>query len=310
MKKEVSVQIDRKQEVRADMMLLLITLFWGVSYYLMNVSLTELSTFTLNAYRFLGAFAVAVAGTFPKMRNISGETFFAGIAVGVALSFVYTGATLGVQYTTLSNSAFLCSTTVFFTPILDFLFFRRKPSRKIIVAVILCIAGISLMTLKEDFSFNMAHLKGDLFSLGCGFAYAVDIVITSRAVRNARVEPYQMGVISLGACGAIMLVMALATEMPLAHPRTAFVWGAVIFLSLFCTGIAFIVQPIAQQYTEASHVGIIFSLEPVFAGVTAFFLAHEVLTVRGYIGEALMIFALLYMEIDFGGAKLNRRRKG
>ena len=40
MKKEVSVQIDRKQEVRADMMLLLITLFWGVSYYLMNVSLT------------------------------------------------------------------------------------------------------------------------------------------------------------------------------------------------------------------------------------------------------------------------------
>ncbi len=303
-----TVQIDRKKELRADLMLLIITLCWGVSYYLMDVSLTQLSTFTLNAYRFLGAFAVAVIFSLPRMRHMTKETLLAGLGIGAVLSFVYIGATVGVQNTTLSNSAFLCCTTVFFTPILDFLIFRKRASRKIVLAVVLSLIGIALMTLKDDFSFNMAHLKGDLFSLSCGVTYSLDIIFTSRAVQNNKVDPYQMGVMSLGSCGLIMLVLACMTEMPIAHPTNGAVWFAVIFLSLFCTGMAFILQPIAQQYTEASHVGIIFSLEPVFAGVTAFFLAGEVLTARGYIGEVLMIAALLFMEIDFG-ALLSGRTK-
>lgn len=53
--------------------------------------------------------------------------------------------------------------------------------------------------------------------------------------------------------------------------------GTVLFLAIFCTGIAFIVQAVAQQYTSASHVGVIFSLEPVFAEIVVFFLAGEVL---------------------------------
>ena len=86
-----------------------------------------------------------------------------------------------------------------------------------------------------------------------------------------------------------MLVLSLIIGTPMI-PDTPVLWGTVIFLSLFCTGLAFIIQPIAQQYTEASHVGIIYSLEPVFAGVTAFFLAGEILTARGYLGELLMGF--------------------
>ena len=50
-------------------------------------------------------------------------------------------------------------------------------------------------------------------------------------------------------------------------------------------------------------MGIIFTLEPVFAGIVAFFLAGEVLTVKAYIGAALMIGALFITEIDFSGIK-------
>ena len=67
---------------------------------------------------------------------------------------------------------------------------------------------------------------------------------------------------------------------------------------MFCTVLSFIAQPVAQQYTEPSHVGIILALEPLFAGITAFFIAGEVLTPRGYLGEALMLFSLLYIEVD------------
>ncbi len=290
---------DKSKELKADMMLLIVTLFWGVSYYLMDISLKEVPTFTLNAYRFLGAFFVAFIFSYKSMIKINKMTLFAGGVVGITLSFVYMFATIGVQNTTLSNSAFLCATTVFFTPIIDWVVNKKRPTKKIIIAVIVCFIGISLLTLKEDFSFNMSNLKGDLFSLGCGLCYALQIVFTGGLLKNKSVDAYKMGVMSLGFCGLIMMVLSLIFETPIAVPQTPAVWFAVIFLSLFCTGVSFIVQPIAQQYTEPSHVGIIISLEPVFAGITAFALAGELLTVRGYLGQVLMIIAIFYMEIDF-----------
>jgi drug/metabolite transporter (DMT)-like permease len=50
-------------------------------------------------------------------------------------------------------------------------------------------------------------------------------------------------------------------------------------------------------------VGIIFSLEPVFAAVVAFLLAGEVLTAKSYLGAGIMLAALFVAELDFGGKR-------
>ena len=47
-------------QFKADMMLVLVTLCWGVSYFMMDLCLEEMDPLTLNAYRFLGAFVIAV----------------------------------------------------------------------------------------------------------------------------------------------------------------------------------------------------------------------------------------------------------
>lgn len=78
-------------------------------------------------------------------------------------------------------------------------------------------------------------------------------------------------------------------------------------VKLPCTGVAFIVQAIAQQYTSAAHVGIIFALEPVFAGIVAFIFAHEVLLPRAYFGALLMIAGLFIMEIDFTKLRIRKQ---
>ena len=49
-----------KKQMEADLMLILVTLSWGASYYLMDISLGDMDPFTLNAHRFLGAFLIAV----------------------------------------------------------------------------------------------------------------------------------------------------------------------------------------------------------------------------------------------------------
>ncbi len=290
------------KQLRADMMLVLVTLCWGVSYYLMDVSLTDMGPFTLNAYRFLGAFVIGGLLSLRKLKGVNKQTLKYSLLIGSVLVFVYIGATFGVKYTTLSNSGFLCALTVIFVPIIEILVLRKKPQKKIIFAVTMSLIGIMMLTLKDDFSINMANLRGDLLCILGATAYAIDLILTEKAVSHEEVDAFQLGVFQLGVTGVYMLAMSFIFEQP--HlPTTPMIWGSVIFLSIFCTGVAFIVQAIAQQYTTAAHVGIIFTLEPVFAAVVAYFFAGEVLTVKSYLGAVIMRAALFVTEIDFSGKK-------
>lgn len=291
--------MNNKKQMQADLMLILVTLCWGVSYYLMDLSLVDMDPFTLNAHRFLGAFFIAAAISWKKVKTVNKTTLKYSVLVGIALVFVYIGATFGVKYTSLSNSGFLCAMTVVFTPMISRVVLKEKQDRKVVTAVLMCFVGIALLTLKDDFSINIGNLKGDLLCLMCAFAYAIDLLLTEKAVSHEEVDAYQLGVFQLGVTGVCNLIMAFITEQP--HlPSTPSIWGAVLFLAIFCTGVAFVVQPVAQQYTTAAHTGVIFALEPVFAAVVAVIFAHEILTLKSYFGAFLMVASVIVMEIDFG----------
>ena len=278
---------------KADMMLVLVTLCWGVSYFFMNICLRELGPFTINMFRFCGAFVIAAALSFPKLRTVNRTTLKYSMIISIALVFVYTGVTFGVKYTSLSNSGFLSSLTVVFTPVLAFFIKKQKPDKKLAIVVLMCLIGVALMTLNERF--QMA--PGDIFCLMCAVSYAADLLITESAISKEEVNAFQLGIFQLGFTGVIMLMLALLFEEP--HlPASAPVWGAISFLAIFCTGVAFIVQAIAQQHTTASHVGVIFALEPVFAAIVAFVFAGERLLLRAYIGAAMMLIGVFAMELD------------
>lgn len=282
-----------RTQVKADMLLVLVTLCWGVSYYMIDLCLVEMDTFNLNAFRFLGAFIVAAIFTFPKLKDVNKTTLKYAFFVGLSLVFVYIGATFGVKYTSLSNSGFLCALSVVFTPLLGIIIFKQKPDKKMVLVVLVCLVGIALMSLNKD----MKPALGDFFCLLCAFSYAVDLIITEKAVSKEEVNAFQLGVFQLGFTGIFMLILSFIFEEP-CLPSSGVVWGSALFLAVFCTGVAFIAQAIAQQYTSATHVGVIFTLEPVFAGIVAFLLAGEILLPRAYFGAFLLLASLLIMEID------------
>ena len=104
--------------------------------------------------------------------------------------------------------------------------------------------------------------------------------------------------LQLGVVGLLSLLLSLATE-PIGLTSNPKAWGAILFLSVFCTGFAFVVQPVAQKYTTATHASLIFSLESVFAALAAFLLFGEVLSLKGYVGAALLLLGILVAEVDF-----------
>lgn len=282
-----------RTQLKADLMLVLVTFFWGLSYLLTDLALGELGVFTLNALRFLIAFAAALL-LFPrKLAAPSRSTLGLSVLTGTALLCVYAFNTFGVKYTSLTNAGFLCALTVVFTPLLDFLCFRTRPSRKLFLVLVMSVTGIGLLTL----SGGMRPALGDILCILCAVSNAAYLIITERGVARDKVNAFQLGIYQQLFTGLGMLVLALIFEPP-SLPRSPAVWGSVLVLSLFCTGAAFLIQAVALQYTTASHVGIIFCLEPVFNSVLAFFVAREVLAPQAYLGGVLLIAGLLVMETD------------
>lgn len=290
------------KQVKADVMLLFVTLFWGVSYLLSDICLQYVDPLTLNSYRFIIAFVVAVAVSFPKLKTVNKITLKYSALLGVALTMVYITSTYGLKFTSLSNAGFLCALPVVFTPILGFFFKKQKPEKKFLLVVAMCVIGIALLTLN-------AQLKpafGDLLCIFCAVFYAGDLLIAESAVGHEDVNAFQLGVFQLGFTGLFVLILTLFFETPSVPMESQF-WIAVLILAIFCTGLAFIIQVLAQQYTSAAHVGVIFTLEPVFAGIVAFLFAGEVLSGKAYFGALLMLMGLLVMEINFRELKITRK---
>lgn len=280
---------------KADLALVLVTLFWGVSYYLVDLCLSELQPMNLNAFRFLLAFLVLAPIFWKKVRHASRATLKYSVIIGALLVGVYAGATYGVANTSISNAGFICALPVVFTPLLDFLCNRRRPEKKLGVALLLCTVGLALLTLNEQFR----PASGDLICLICAVCYAADMLVTEKAVKLPEVDAMTLGVCQLGVAGVLMLLVSALVEQP-RLPSSPRIWGAAVFLGLFCSGVAFVIQAVAQQYTTASHVGVIFTLEPVFSAIVAYFFANEKLLPRGYIGAVLMLLSLLVMEMNWG----------
>jgi drug/metabolite transporter (DMT)-like permease len=74
------------------------------------------------------------------------------------------------------------------------------------------------------------------------------------------------------------------------------IWALAV-TALLGTVACFIVQAWAQRFTPPTHTALIFSLEPVFAGVTSYLLIGERLGARGLLGAALILIGVLASEL-------------
>ena len=252
---------------KADLLLVLITGFWGCSYYLSDLALGEMPPFALCAMRFLLAFALLGIALFPKLRHVNRKTLLWAVPAGLSLTLTYIGATVGLLYTSISNAGFICSLPAVTTPFWPFAV-PEKAGRRMLLCLALCTVGLGLLTLGNNFR----PAPGDLICLLCALGYGINLLVVEHAVRQPEVDALQLGVFQQLVTGAAMLMLSLLFETP-CLPRTPTGWGSVLFLSVFCTGIAFAITAVQQKHTSAVHVGLIFTLEPLFSAIVAFFLA-------------------------------------
>ncbi len=277
--------------LKADLMILFITICWGSSYLFMKMGLDSLGEFNLIALRFGLAFILAGVIFLPRMRQVNVKTIRYAMLLGFILFIMFTALTFGLKTTTTSNAGFLVSLTVVFVPLLHTFLFKKKIENKVVFSILLALTGIALLTIQLPFTFKI----GDLFCIAAALCYALHINMVSNAAQ--KVDTLSLGILQLGFTGLYAFISSLLFEAPV-WPSTINSWIAVLVLSVVCTAVGFIFQTIAQKYTTAARTGLVFSLEPVFAALVGYWFAHEVLTSNQYLGAALVFLSVVISSVN------------
>jgi drug/metabolite transporter (DMT)-like permease len=70
-------------------------------------------------------------------------------------------------------------------------------------------------------------------------------------------------------------------------------WFGILYLGLICSAFGFTAQFVAQKYTSAERIGILFCLEPVFATMLGVIVLHEPFGLMSAAGAALVLASVV-----------------
>ncbi|OME78356.1 EamA family transporter [Paenibacillus sp. FSL A5-0031] len=272
--------------LKADFLILMITLCWGSSYIFMKLGLNSIEEFNLIALRCGFAFLLSAALFHKSLRHTDLKTLKYAALLGLLLFGVFTGIMFGLKTTTTSNAGFLISLTVIFVPLIYVTVFKKKLKLSLVIGVFLAIIGIGFLTLNSE----LRIYPGDFLCIMGALLYAIHILITDSAAKTT--NTLNLGILQLGFAGAYGLFFSFLFETP-KLPNTSEGWVAVLVLSIVCSAFGYVVQPLAQKYTTPIRTGLIFSLEPLFAALFGFVFINEILPFKGYIGAALVLLGVL-----------------
>lgn len=280
-----------RTQLKADLLLVTVAMFWGASCLLTKIGVGEIQEFNLIALRFMIAFILSSFVFRNRLKHVDYKTIKYAAILGTILFIVFVFMTFGVKYTTVSNAGFLTCLAGIFIPVISYVFLKQKQELKVILCILLSILGIYLLTVNVKVQFNI----GDLLCILCSLGFSIFIIFTG--ILGKEVDSISLGILQLGFAGFYSLIFSFLLESPIL-PTTSQAWFVVLTLSILCTAFGFIVQTAVQKQTTATHTGLIFTLEPAFAAIFAFFFMHEILSPSGYLGEIILFFSILLVEID------------
>jgi len=281
----------------ADFSLLLVALVWGSTFVIVKWAIEDLPPLPFLAIRFAIAFLSLLPLLYFQKAYISKATLLKGMALGVFLFSGYAWQTVGLQYTTSSNAGFITGLSVVFVPILVTLTTRKLPRPGLIVGVLCALVGLAFLSLGDQLQLN----KGDLMVLICAISFALHIFFVGRYApqTNATV----LASVQILTVSVLSGISSIFLPQPIMHLSTN-VWVALLVTAIPATSMAFFIQSKMQQFTSPTHTALIFTMEPVFAAISAFFFADEILTFRGLLGACLVLIGMLIAE--FKGSEIDK----
>lgn len=269
-----------------SLLLVGVTMVWGWTFVVVRDAVALYGVLPFLTLRF--ALAALALAPFTVSR-VSRRTLAAGTGIGLVLALAYLFQTAGLLFTSPTNSGLITGLFVVFAPLADFLFFGARPSRPVLVAVLLSLVGIGFLAGGGP---NGANL-GDVITLLCAGAPGLHIALLSRyAARQDAAGLAFVQVLSIAVAFGLFWPLSGSVALP---PRE--VWFALVATGLIASAGAFWVQTFVQQRIPAGRTAVILTMEPVFAVLFGYWLAGDRLILVQIVGAALILSALVVGEV-------------
>jgi drug/metabolite transporter (DMT)-like permease len=264
-----------------------VTLSWGAGFVLMKDAISMQPVFDFLATRFTLATLVMVLLRPQVLAVINRDVLIKGSILGSTLGLGYITQTIGLELTTAAITGFLTGLYVVFTPILVWIIFRKKVTKRVLAGSVLAFAALLFI------SFNGLSVDlGQIWLIACALLFAAHIIGLSAWSTSKNI--YALTVVQLASASVVNWLGALADGYQ--APPNSFVWSTVIFTAVFATALAFWAQTWAQSIMDPSRVAIILTTEVIFAAVIAVAVGQETLAIRTVIGGVLIVLAMLIVE--------------
>jgi drug/metabolite transporter (DMT)-like permease len=284
---------------------MLAALFWGGTFVAIKLALDSVPPFLFISIRFWLA-GLAILLLYRKVlfrkENLKKSYLFPAFLIACSALSGYAFQTIGLVTTTATQSGFITGTYVIFVPILQIAVEKKFPSFQTWLAVVIVFIGLFFISQNEStFETLLSRYTisfGDWLTLISAFFFAIYIIlidIYSRKIPVAILVSTEILFIALLSTFALPIEQNLSSSIGKIHLDYKF-WIGVGYTAFFATILTSQIQARFQKSVSAARAGVLYSLEPVFSFLLAYFVLGESLSIVGGIGCGLVLFGIFLSE--------------
>ncbi|MEH2351129.1 MAG: DMT family transporter [Nostoc sp.] len=270
--------------IRGIIAIAIVSLIWATTFPLTKDAVTSFSPAVLTASRF----TIAAAIFTPYLRSLNAQILRDGTVLGLLLFACFAFQAIGLETANANRGGFIFSLNVIIVPLLAALF-GQPFFLKTILAAGVALTGIGIMCW-ENGSLGI----GDLLLFAETFIYGVYMLVLQETAQ--RHSTLSLTAIQLWIVAVLSAVWA-APEMVGQFETLRNNYGIILYLGLVGTAGTIWLETIGQQWISATEAALLCTLDPVLTSVFSFWLLGEKFGVRGFIGTALVLIALILSQI-------------
>lgn len=295
------IRKNKKRNRLAGAGLLLVALIWGTGFVSSKAALDGMSPMLLMAVRFSIGFLLSLLIFFKHLKDINRETLVGGLVIGLFLFGAFACQMIGLQYIQAGKQAFLMGANVIMVPFLYWLVSKRPPNKYNFIAAFMMLIGLAFLTINPSGGFSFTFSIGDWLTLLCAFLFACHITATGHYA-NKDTNTIGLTIIQLGVAAAISVLWCLIAGESFSG-TTANAIGNAIYLGVFPTFLAFLLQTVCQRYTTSTQAAILMCFETVFGNIFSVLLLGERFSAQMLIGFAVIFLAIITSETQWAFLK-------
>lgn len=290
------------KKLRADLILLAITVVWGASFSLMKIVLAYMPAYAYLSLRFLIAALVLLVLFRKNLKKLSKRTLLYGCIIGVFMFGGMAFQVVGLYTTSASNSGFITGLNVVIVPVIAAVLLKKKPDRASVIGIAIAFVGLFFLSGGLNFSFNY----GDFLTFICAICWAFQIISIDRFTQTEDASLLAIVQVAFVGFASTGLWLAADAGKPIDINSTAI--GILLFTAILGSALAFGGQTIAQKDTTPSHTALILTAEPVFAVIFAMIIPNaegitEIPSLTKALGCLLILAGMLVSELKLGARK-------